>query len=427
MRRLLAIGVATLLLSLAVGTWLVEGLVVPVVVSGGSMAPALNGEHFEITCHDCRFRFACGAESPPTTGQAVCPNCGATNDLTTAAARPGDRVLIDRRSGRFARWQLVVLQAPDDATTLCVKRSVGLPGETVEIRGGDVYVNAEPARRTLDEVLAMAIPVYDSRFAAAQAKSRHWRPEPADSGWCSNGTGYEHRALSKTAQTSPSGSTLVEWLVYEHQQVIGRGGAAIPSGPILDDLSYNQGESRQLVAVPDVLLRCRAESSTGGTLWLRSSDGRREFVVRLDAATGLGEVTTGEERLTQFSAGPAPLEHNPKLVLALVDRQLRLAIDGRVLVDQVYDLNGADFRPTARPLAIGAQDLSLRVSDIVVLRDVYYLAADRHAGSAAAPRQLGADEYWLLGDNTSVSRDSRAWPPVYANSLIGKVLAIYHR
>ena len=51
-----------------------------------------------------------------------------------------------------------------------------------------------------------------------------------------------------------------------------------------------------------------------------------------------------------------------------------------------------------RPLAIGSAAASLTVSDLVVLRDVYYLPPDQQRSSS--PRRLGADEYWLLGDNS---------------------------
>ena len=45
MRRLIQIGVAVVALTLLTRTWLVQGLVDPLVVAGGSMAPALLGAH----------------------------------------------------------------------------------------------------------------------------------------------------------------------------------------------------------------------------------------------------------------------------------------------------------------------------------------------------------------------------------------------
>jgi signal peptidase I len=54
--------------------------------------------------------------------------------------RPGD-VLWVRRPGSFRRGQIVLLRRDEE---LLIKRIVGLPGETVAVRGGHVQVNGAP-------------------------------------------------------------------------------------------------------------------------------------------------------------------------------------------------------------------------------------------------------------------------------------------
>jgi signal peptidase I len=92
-----AIGLA--IVAIISHTWYLMGLVTPVVVSGSSMTPTLH---------------------------------------------PGDQLLVDRtafvlRSPR--RWEVVVLRCPDRADEFCVKRIVALPGETVWLIGGEVFVD----------------------------------------------------------------------------------------------------------------------------------------------------------------------------------------------------------------------------------------------------------------------------------------------
>jgi signal peptidase I len=59
---------------------------------------------------------------------------------------PGDRVLVAKFWYRFAepkRGQIVVFRYPLDPTRDFVKRLIALPGETVEIKNGVVYINGE--------------------------------------------------------------------------------------------------------------------------------------------------------------------------------------------------------------------------------------------------------------------------------------------
>nr|WP_255426853.1 signal peptidase I [Pseudonocardia sp. C8] len=62
--------------------------------------------------------------------------------------RPGDHVLLDRRSVPVERGQLVVLPDVEDLDSLMVKRVVAIGGDTVEFDDGFLVVNgirpAEP-------------------------------------------------------------------------------------------------------------------------------------------------------------------------------------------------------------------------------------------------------------------------------------------
>ena len=57
---------------------------------------------------------------------------------------PNDRIVAFRLAyvtSEPQRFDVVVFKYPDNEETLFVKRIIGLPGETVEIRDGKVYVN----------------------------------------------------------------------------------------------------------------------------------------------------------------------------------------------------------------------------------------------------------------------------------------------
>lgn len=59
----------------------------------------------------------------------------------------GDRLIAYRLSYAFSppkRFDIVVFPFPDDEKQLFIKRIIGLPGETLEVRNGKVYIDNSP-------------------------------------------------------------------------------------------------------------------------------------------------------------------------------------------------------------------------------------------------------------------------------------------
>ncbi len=66
---------------------------------------------------------------------------------------PGDRVFGNRLAYVFSepeRFDIIIFKYPDDESQLFIKRIIGLPGETVEIRGGNIYIDG--SEEPLDDV-----------------------------------------------------------------------------------------------------------------------------------------------------------------------------------------------------------------------------------------------------------------------------------
>jgi signal peptidase I len=140
----LAVGVA--LVALITHTWLLMGLVVPVTVAGSSMAPTVNGAHAVYRCEMCEQAFSVGLDQSSPEMAVTCPHCGKLSDQVISVDVRGDRLLVDRTAFALRnprRWEVVVFRSPVDESELCVKRIVGLPGETVALAGGNVLINGE--------------------------------------------------------------------------------------------------------------------------------------------------------------------------------------------------------------------------------------------------------------------------------------------
>ena len=77
---------------------------------------------------------------------AKVPSASMENTVMT-----GDRLIANRLSyivDKPQRYDIVVFKFPDDESKLYIKRIIGLPGETLEIRDGLIYVDGsdEPLR-----------------------------------------------------------------------------------------------------------------------------------------------------------------------------------------------------------------------------------------------------------------------------------------
>lgn len=135
-----------LVLAFLFRTFLAEMFVIPT----GSMAPTLFGQHKDVICPECSAPFQVGVVQGESTDYGLCPNCNALMDFQAEAQKgnpnpnfSGDRILVGKYPYYFSspkRWDVVVFLFPGGGNTNFIKRCVGLPGETIRIQGGDIYV-----------------------------------------------------------------------------------------------------------------------------------------------------------------------------------------------------------------------------------------------------------------------------------------------
>lgn len=390
--------------------FLIDGWLVPSVVSSGSMAPALLGPHCRSTCQACGMPLVCDAQDL-TVDSLVCPNCGWPGNPLEPGIVAGDRLLIDRstlgiRPAR--RWEVIVFHCPSHASDLCVKRIVGLPGETLEVRDGDIYIDGKIARKTLAEQQALAQLIHDSKY-----RDPHLPPR-----WRSDATGSKWRLDERGNWLHPQSdapSPAVDWLTYVHCRRVGGSPDSVEETPILDDDPYNPGTSRRLNDVRDFLLAARVRLAGNGALFLRANDGRETFQVEIETSSGRLSLQRDSHDVpiaqADALAGQLPAAASVagahEIILSTFDRRLLLAIDGRTELTYDYEPNAVAMRPISRPVAIGIAGPEIEIDRLQVFRDVYYTPPNRPVGSVA--RRLGPDEYFVLGDNSPISVDSRSW------------------
>jgi hypothetical protein len=109
---------------------------------------------------------------------------------------------------------------------------------------------------------------------------------------------------------------------------------------------------------------------------------------------------------------------------ALVDRRLMLRLNGKNVFPPV-DLPACGQRDAlVRPVMLAVRGGKVAADNVRLWRDVHYTQAGCN-GVGHAVVQLKDDQYFVLGDNSPASEDSRFWPDngtVPGSSLIGTPL-----
>ena len=185
--------VIAIILAFLFRTFEAEAFVIPT----GSMAPTLQGRHKDIKCPQCAYRYRAGAsldnEQHPSKGPVVattCPMCHFRTMLNPDGMRvrnhvsfSGDRILVNKFAYQFGepqRWDVFVFKFPGNAKQNYIKRLVGLPGETVRLRNGDIFVRksgesefsiARKPPRKLRELLHV---VHDTRHIPDELIQARW-------------------------------------------------------------------------------------------------------------------------------------------------------------------------------------------------------------------------------------------------------------
>jgi signal peptidase I len=372
------------------------------------MAPTLQGRHGELTCLRCRFDYAFDIELQPPPARLACPNCGQVHDAPEIRELPGQRVLIDPAPlwwSRPQRMQIIAFQHPESPGELAVKRVVGLPGETIKIRGGEVYVDGRLWQKPLKDQQVLRVLVHDDAFLAEDGASP-WRGE----GWRVDAKAGSHR----------SDSAASTWMEFHPPRVADLPAEVEVPPTITDYDAYNPALDRTVFEVFDLALRGRVDHSGKGRARWRIDDGWQLWELSYDFASHTAALNcNGESVATIQDARPPAL--GVDFEVAAVDQQIVLALDGKLVLHHPYDAGGGERRRRGALLALQCEGERMTVSRLRVERDTYWLDPGG-LGEAWTSAKLGADEYLVLGDNVTVSTDSRHFGPVRAAAMRGVVL-----
>jgi signal peptidase I len=318
----------------------------------GSMAPRLYGQHFDLQCPACGWEYAHTAgdgtapgHTPVPVTAARCPNCRRPFDLGPGGPQlryrnSGDRVFVLKYLYEFAEpepWDVVVFKNPQDNRENYIKRLLGLPGETIEIVHGDIFVSDSPdpdaprrvRRKPWRVQEAMWHILYDNDFCPdadwlKEGEPTQWRSDAADAGHWSEGAGGRNFVFA--------GADSPAWMRFD-----------APAARFLPIYGYNPaGNNGEFRLERDVIcdLRLSAVFLPGeepSTLVLETT--AFESVFRAEVASSgradlLCRASEGPwQRIGSVELGAIPPGRGRRIELVHADLRAQLRVDGSKVLE----------------------------------------------------------------------------------------------
>jgi signal peptidase I len=319
------------------------------------------------------------------------------------ALREGEHVLVRFGRPEFDRFDLGVF-LPAGADELRVKRVVGLPGESVALRMGDLWIDGallppDAPRPALVEVFDSARDDLDDWF--------HYEPglwDRTDRGW-----ELDARTVGAGAR---AGMLMFELSAQRHAEAAG--------GAEVSDLSV---EARLRLGDPPALVRVLLVEQ-GDTFDLELEPDGEGLEARLARLSG----NSRREELGRVRVEADPTAWH-RLRFANLDNHLSVELDADEVLSVSYAENRfhpSDHHHQGRTfgynLMLGGEGGRVVFADLRVSRDVYYTAQGGSASREAL--QLGPSELFVLGDHSTASRDGRHWGPLSAGEVVGRPWAV---
>lgn len=416
---------------------------------------------------------------------ARCPSCGYETNLIVREGEEvrydwrypsynGDRILVSKTAYDLAdpeRFDVVVFKYPEDAKVNYIKRLVGLPGETISIIDGDLWVSRggspeEIVRKSSEKLVAMLQEVHDSHHVAEALRDAGWPQRWSDWGK-GRGSAWESKDGGRSYTVScPEGRTAT--LKYRHFLADGAVWDAVRAGSDVSDMAeprliddfeaYNSIRTRSHW-VGDLAIEVDLETTASqGSVAFDLEEGGLTYRCSIDLISGEATFT-----IPRQAGDPTPREGTPRgptpikgsgrwtLLFANVDDELSLFVDGeRIAFDRICTFvrqedpvepitvprePGNPSPSDLAPIGITANSTTVTLHRLRVLRDLFYIGAydlGRRPGElledSRIDYELGPGQFLMLGDNSAASKDSRLWTEghhVDRSLLIGKALVIF--
>ncbi len=337
--------------------------------------------------------FAVEAYQIPTGSMQ--PTLMGTNLLDPATKRTNggihDRVLVDKISYWFrnpVRWEVVVFRYPLLTHNNYVKRLVGMPEEELWIEAGDIYTRPLGSKEDFT--------IQRKPWTVQKHIWKHVLPGVGDD--ASKWPGWH---VSGNLKHEKDGT----------QVFLGKG--TVEYGASIRDLYLHGYPEEIYFRMPNPATRSNQKVSDLRVMFsLQAQQAEKDF--RLDLELGhfaLALVAHPDGNYTlELPTGDSIegkatfLQEDTDVDLAFWDHTVRLALNGEEVFYRELELEAQKVQ--RNHIQLHSDGAGWRLSPVEVQRDIHYLPPRQ---GAAPLFEIPDGNYFMMGDNTQNSLDSRDW------------------
>ncbi|MBC8329217.1 MAG: signal peptidase I [Planctomycetes bacterium] len=311
-----------------------------------------------------------------------------------------DRVLVDKLSFLVRepkRWEVVVFRYPLLAYQNYVKRLVGMPGEELMVENGDIWTR--PIGSDLEFVI---------QRKPADLQRRLWKrvfpvPGATTNPWAGWDTSGEHSAEGDGSLTfRGKGRTSFDSIkdVYRH---------GFPDS-IYWRIPVSGSGSRGSNFVHDLRLQLSVTPTSTSPMTAEIQCGPWAFELELDPGSGSYRLLLPDGDRRQGAVLLAAGEQ-VEVQFAYWDQHFELQIDaGGDRFSETGDLSlASDERARRSGVSLSLPEGGWRLAPPAIERDIHYLSTLQGDGSQPRVFEIPEGYFFMMGDNTQNSHDSRDW------------------